>query len=257
MRTSTRRSRPRDPKPGQGFALVGRFPQSASVWRVVAPPDAAFVTLPGGFAKPRDIHGSFNGFPLIASGGVGVLHIASKQAGVVRLVFEAAPPQGQTRTLRLADSKQRAGLSSRRPDDCVGAGRGPARSVATPREDRSSRDVRGRCHRHLGSARPDCVRPSRPSRRRRLGRSRLLSLCSPPRPGVAEQACAARTLLMIRGISARSGDSTDSLNLATLPQRRGKMRRHSTPARGGSRRRASARRASTYQPASPRQSATW
>jgi O-antigen/teichoic acid export membrane protein len=96
--------RPRDPKPGQGFALVGRFPQSASVWRVVAPPDAAFVTLPGGFAKPRDIHGSFNGFPLIASGGVGVLHIASKQAGVVRLVFEAAPPRGQTRTLRLADS---------------------------------------------------------------------------------------------------------------------------------------------------------
>ena len=96
--------RPRDPKPGQGFALVGRFPQSTSVWRVVASPDAAFVTLPGGFAKPRDIHGSFNGFPLIASGGVGVLHIASKQAGVVRLVFEAAPPQGQTRTLRLADS---------------------------------------------------------------------------------------------------------------------------------------------------------
>ena len=138
MRTSTRRSVREDPKPSQGFALVGRFPLSASVWRVVASPDAAFVTLPGGFAKPRDIHGSFNGFPLIAAGGVGVLHIASKHAGVVRLVFDAAPPQGQTRTLRLADSKTRAGVSARGQTTRVGAGRDPAGSIAAPREDRSS-----------------------------------------------------------------------------------------------------------------------
>jgi O-antigen/teichoic acid export membrane protein len=96
---------PREPTPGNGFELVGRFPEKASVWRVVAEPAGAFVTLPGGFAKPRDVDAGFVGYPMIGSGGVGVLQLAAKEPGVVQLMFEAVPPAGRQQTLRVTDSK--------------------------------------------------------------------------------------------------------------------------------------------------------
>jgi O-antigen/teichoic acid export membrane protein len=97
---------PQEPKPGSGFELVGRFPQQTSVWRVVAQPAGAFVTLPGGFAKPRfrDAAG-FVAYPMIGSGGVGVLQLAAKAPGVVQLTFDALPAGGRTQNLRVTDSK--------------------------------------------------------------------------------------------------------------------------------------------------------
>lgn len=96
---------PRDPGTARGFRLVGRFPDGASVWRVVAPPAPALVELlKGGFATPRDRTGFGIGYPLVSSAGVAVLQFVAKTPGVVRLVFDAAPPKGADRPLRLADS---------------------------------------------------------------------------------------------------------------------------------------------------------
>jgi hypothetical protein len=87
-----------------GFELVGRFPDGASVWTNLATPAPALVMpLPGGFAKPRR-SGKAVLYPLVSSSGVAVLELAAKQAGVVRLVFDANPPPRTTRPLRVADS---------------------------------------------------------------------------------------------------------------------------------------------------------
>jgi O-antigen/teichoic acid export membrane protein len=93
---------PREPTTSGGYRLVGRFPDRSSVWDVTAPPAAAFVTLPGGFAQPRLVNGTV-GFPLIASSGVGLLELRAKGAGVVRLVFKATAPGGEHR-VRLQDA---------------------------------------------------------------------------------------------------------------------------------------------------------
>ena len=45
------------------------------------------------------------GSPLVSSSGVGVLQLWARTPGVVRLVFDATPPTGAQRTLRVADSK--------------------------------------------------------------------------------------------------------------------------------------------------------
>jgi hypothetical protein len=75
------------------------------VWRVVAPPAPALVTIAGGFAKPQQRADGSVGYAFDSPSGVGVFDIAAKRAGVIRLVFDATPPQGKARTLRLADSK--------------------------------------------------------------------------------------------------------------------------------------------------------
>jgi hypothetical protein len=95
-----------DPRePSSGFRLVGRFPDRASVWQVVAPPAPAFATLPGGFGPPvRAADGSV-GYAFISTAGVGAVELAARKASVVRLVFDATPPAGSQRTLRVADSK--------------------------------------------------------------------------------------------------------------------------------------------------------
>jgi hypothetical protein len=95
---------PGNPATDSAYRLVGRFPDGASVWNVVARPAPALVMLlPGGFAKPRRLAGLV-GYPLVSSSGVAVLEFATKTAGVVRLVFDALPPKGAQRPLRLADS---------------------------------------------------------------------------------------------------------------------------------------------------------
>ena len=93
---------PRDPAHDSGYRLVGRFPDGASIWKVVASPAPAFVTLPGGFGLPRLEPNGLVAYPLTAGGGVAVFNVRAKSAGVLRLVFEARPPSGE-RSLRVAD----------------------------------------------------------------------------------------------------------------------------------------------------------
>jgi hypothetical protein len=97
---------PTDPKNAPGYKLVGRFPDAASVWQVVAAPAPAFVTLAGGFAKPQRLGDGSVGYAFNASSGVGAIDIAAKRAGVIELVLEATPPKGSQRILRLADSER-------------------------------------------------------------------------------------------------------------------------------------------------------
>jgi O-antigen/teichoic acid export membrane protein len=95
---------PREPKSSPGYKLVGRFPDAATVWQVVAHPAPALVTLPGGFAKPQRVEGSI-GYAFVSTAGVGVIDLDAKNAGVIRLVFDASPPQGKRSVLRVTDSK--------------------------------------------------------------------------------------------------------------------------------------------------------
>jgi O-antigen/teichoic acid export membrane protein len=108
---------PRNPRPGDGYRLVGRVPSGASVWEVTAGPAPALVTLPGGFSKPtREPDGSI-GYALSSTAGVGVIDLEARAPGVVRLFFEASPPKGGQRTLRVAagDKEQAFSLSGRTP----------------------------------------------------------------------------------------------------------------------------------------------
>lgn len=100
---------PRAPSPQQGYVRLARYPDGDSVWRVVAAPAAAFVTLPGGFGKPRRVGDGQLGFPLVSPAGVVVIELRAKAAGVVQIAFDAEGPPGSARTLRLADenSEQR------------------------------------------------------------------------------------------------------------------------------------------------------
>jgi O-antigen/teichoic acid export membrane protein len=104
---------PRAPAHDPGYKLIGSFPDrgsiwypgSASVWQVVAQPAPALVTLPGGFAKPKRTEGLGTGFAFTSTSGVGVIQLNAKAAGVVRLVFDAVPPGGAAKTIRIADSR--------------------------------------------------------------------------------------------------------------------------------------------------------
>jgi hypothetical protein len=96
---------PTDPQGVPGYKLVGRFPDAASVWQVTAAPAPALVTLAGGFASPKRLDDGSVGYAFNSPSGVGALNIAAPKAGVVELVFDATPPAGKQRTLRIADSK--------------------------------------------------------------------------------------------------------------------------------------------------------
>src|SRR5205823_5114151 len=85
---------PSEPTPADGYSLVGRYPDDSSVWDVVAHPAPAFVTLAGGFAPPRRLSGSGIRYPLVASGGVALVELRARVAGVIRLVFDASAPKG-------------------------------------------------------------------------------------------------------------------------------------------------------------------
>jgi O-antigen/teichoic acid export membrane protein len=97
---------PRSPSGGEGYALVARFADGDSVWRVSARPAAAFVTLPGGFAKPRRLENGTVGYPLSSPSGVGVIELRTRNAGVVNVSFDAVPPNGSQRQLRIADAER-------------------------------------------------------------------------------------------------------------------------------------------------------
>jgi hypothetical protein len=96
---------PREPTDTREFRLLGRFPDGAAVWQVVAAPAAALVTLPGGFASPRRVAAGFIGYPLISTAGVGALEIRARQPGTIQLVLDVVSANGARRTVRLADSK--------------------------------------------------------------------------------------------------------------------------------------------------------
>jgi O-antigen/teichoic acid export membrane protein len=93
--------------PTAGYSLVARAPDGDTVWRVAAPPAAALVTLPG-FAPPTRAEDGLVEFPVAAGGGVADLELRARTAVSVRLEFDAEPPGGESRTLRVADSHHEA-----------------------------------------------------------------------------------------------------------------------------------------------------
>jgi O-antigen/teichoic acid export membrane protein len=95
---------PREPTAADGFRLVGRFPDTSSVWAVTAPPAPAFVMYSGGFAVPRRLDNGTLVYPMVASGGVAVMEIRSRKPQVVRVEFDAGAPGGQ-RNLTLQDAQ--------------------------------------------------------------------------------------------------------------------------------------------------------
>jgi O-antigen/teichoic acid export membrane protein len=96
---------PRTPTAADGYRLVTRLADGDSVWKVTASPAPAFVTMPGGFGKPR-LEGDALVYPLVSPSGVGVIELRSRQARIVTLVFDVQPPGGGTRRLRVADSQR-------------------------------------------------------------------------------------------------------------------------------------------------------
>jgi hypothetical protein len=95
---------PREPAPSDGYRLVGRFPDTSSVWAVTAPAAPAFAMLSGGFALPRRLDNGAIGYPLVASGGVAVMELRARQAGIVRIEFDASAPGGEHQ-FRVQDSQ--------------------------------------------------------------------------------------------------------------------------------------------------------
>jgi hypothetical protein len=94
---------------GPGYRLVTRTDTGASTWQVVARPGPAFVAAVSGFGPPEVLHDGNPAFPLLSSSGVGYFTIRAKQAGTVRLSFDASPPSGRRPVIRLADdSRERA-----------------------------------------------------------------------------------------------------------------------------------------------------
>jgi hypothetical protein len=83
--------------------LVAGSPAASSTWQVVARPAPALVAAVSGFSPPEALENGTPAFPLISPSGVGYFTIRSKDHGVVRLSFDADPPKGQRRVLRLAD----------------------------------------------------------------------------------------------------------------------------------------------------------
>jgi hypothetical protein len=95
---------PREPAPADGYRLIGRFPDTSSVWAVTVPPAPAYVMLSGGFSPPRRLDSGTIGYPLIASGGVAVIELHARTPGIVRVQFDATAPGGEHQ-LRVQDSQ--------------------------------------------------------------------------------------------------------------------------------------------------------
>jgi len=91
---------------GPGYRLVARSPNGASTWQVVALPAPAFVAAVSGFAPPSALEDGTPAFALVSSSGVGYVTIRAKRAGLMRLTFDADPPKGGQRTLRVADDSR-------------------------------------------------------------------------------------------------------------------------------------------------------
>jgi hypothetical protein len=87
---------------GPGYELVARGSDRSAVWRVVATPAPALVTLPGGFGDPIAVGDDLVGYPLVAPSGVGVIEFTAKAPSTVRLEFDARP-SSEGQVIRLAD----------------------------------------------------------------------------------------------------------------------------------------------------------
>lgn len=101
---------------GPGYRLVAGSPAADSTWEVVARPAPALVAAVSGFDPPQALADGTPGFALTSPSGVGYLTIRAKDAGALRLTFDAMPPKGKTRVLRLADnsSQRRFHLDDRK-----------------------------------------------------------------------------------------------------------------------------------------------
>lgn len=104
LRWSSAQSRPNPKDWGPGYRLVAGSATTSSTWQVVARPAPAFVAAVSGFGPPEALEDGTPAFPLLSSSGVGYFTIRAKRDDVVRLSFDADPPNGQRRVLRLADN---------------------------------------------------------------------------------------------------------------------------------------------------------
>jgi len=97
---------PSVPAQGTGYTAVARLPDGSSVWQVTAVSAPALVTPTGGFARPRRDENGVVGYALISSAGVATIELIAKAPSVARLSFEATPPAGARRVLRISAAEQ-------------------------------------------------------------------------------------------------------------------------------------------------------
>ena len=90
---------------GSGYRFVTKASDGTSVWRVTAAAAPALVTYTGGFGNPTWSKQTGVGYPLVAPSGVATLELTARSPAVVRLTFEATPPD-RPQTLRLADEER-------------------------------------------------------------------------------------------------------------------------------------------------------
>jgi hypothetical protein len=95
---------PRVPSASDGYRLVERAPDGASVWDVVATPEPAFATL-AGFAMPQQAAQGFIGHAFVGQTGVGAIELYARAPAVVRLFFDAVPPAGKSSVMGVTDTK--------------------------------------------------------------------------------------------------------------------------------------------------------
>jgi hypothetical protein len=157
---------------GQGYELVERTAEGASVWRVVAAAAPALVTLTGGFGEPTPTTDGLVGYPLSSRSGVGAIEFTAKAPAVVRLSFEATPP-GRTQTLRLAD------LSDEMPFELDGAT--PIEVLVDVPRGRSYIEVKTD---PAATSEEDAVLLAKPMARRAFGSFELRAVPISPDPGV-------------------------------------------------------------------------
>jgi hypothetical protein len=93
-----------DARWGPGYKLVVRAPDGSSLWRVTARPAPALATLPSGFGEPGRPRDGLVYYALTSPSGVGYIGLRAKRASVVRISFQAEPPRGSERVLRVADT---------------------------------------------------------------------------------------------------------------------------------------------------------
>ena len=167
---------PREPRGSAGYKLVGRFPDAATVWQVVARPAPALVALTGGFAKPQLLQTKAVVFAFTSSSGVGVIDLDAKQPGVIRLRLRRDTTEGQAERAASRGLEERTGLHTQRPHSHLDSGRDPARTLSTPRQDGSATRVGGRRDRVVDATCGAELRQSGAARRPDFARSGLLKV---------------------------------------------------------------------------------
>jgi len=111
---------------GPNYRLVGGSPAADSTWQVVARPAPVLAAAVSGFSPPLALADGTPSYALVAPSGVGYITLRAKDDVRVRLSFDAVPPKGKQRTLRLADNSN----ERRYP---FGAGKRVSVVVAVPR----------------------------------------------------------------------------------------------------------------------------